>query len=123
MALFLENSPAFVIAYLGVQYAHGIVVLVNTQYRQVELAHILTDSGARACVTGAAGAAELVPLLPGLPSLTWLITVEPPTVALPPQLSVFAFDALHCIGASLLLGATVLALIPGTWTRALALAE
>jgi len=94
VALFLENSPAFVIAYLGVQYAHGIVVLVNTQYRQVELDHILTDSGARACVTGAAGAAELVPLLPGLPTLQWLITVEPLTVAPPPSLKVFAFEAL-----------------------------
>jgi malonyl-CoA/methylmalonyl-CoA synthetase len=94
VALFLENSPAFVIAYLGVQYAHGIVVLVNTQYRQVELDHILTDSGARACVTGAAGAAELVPLLPGLPALRWLIAVEPPAAALPPALAVFAFDAL-----------------------------
>ena len=67
VALFLENSPEFVIAYLGVQYAHGIVVLVNTQYRQVELDHILTDAGARVCVTGAAGAAELAPLLSGLP--------------------------------------------------------
>ncbi len=94
VALFLENSPAFVIAYLGVQYAHGIVVLVNTQYRQVELDHILTDSGARACVTGAAGALELVPLLPGLPALQWLIPVEPLTVALPPTVSVFAFEAL-----------------------------
>jgi hypothetical protein len=33
----------------------------------------------------------------------------------------FAFDALHCIGASLLVGATVLMLAPGTWTRAVAL--
>jgi malonyl-CoA/methylmalonyl-CoA synthetase len=94
IALFLENSPEFVIAYLGVQYAHGIVVLVNTQYRQVELDHILTDSGARVCITGAAGAAELVPLLPELPRLQWLITVEPPTVELPPSLSVFSFEAL-----------------------------
>ncbi|ADO70673.1 acyltransferase family protein [Stigmatella aurantiaca] len=31
---------------------------------------------------------------------------------------VFAFDALQCIGLSLLLGATLLALIPGTWGRA-----
>jgi malonyl-CoA/methylmalonyl-CoA synthetase len=94
VALFLENSPAFVIAYLGVQYAHCTVVLVNTQYRQVELDHILTDSGARACVTGAAGAAELVPLLPGLPALQWLITVEPPAMAPPPSLKVLSFEAL-----------------------------
>ncbi|MDC0714540.1 heparan-alpha-glucosaminide N-acetyltransferase domain-containing protein [Stigmatella sp. ncwal1] len=34
---------------------------------------------------------------------------------------VFAFDALQCIGISLLLGATLLALVPGTWGRAAAL--
>ncbi len=34
----------------------------------------------------------------------------------------FAFDALQCIGVSLLLGATVLALVPGSRLRALALA-
>ncbi|MDY7228845.1 acyltransferase family protein [Hyalangium rubrum] len=34
----------------------------------------------------------------------------------------FSFDALQCIGVSLLLGATVLALTPGTWSRAAALA-
>src|SRR5579872_4813684 len=59
VALFLENSPAFVVVYLGTHLAGGIVVLVNTQYRQVELTHILTDSGARLCVTGKAGADAL----------------------------------------------------------------
>jgi malonyl-CoA/methylmalonyl-CoA synthetase len=41
VALFLDNSPEFVVAYLGTQLAGGIVVLVNTQYRQVELSHIM----------------------------------------------------------------------------------
>ena len=59
VALFLENSPAFVVVYLGTHLAGGIVVLVNTQYRQVELTHILTDSGARLCVTSNAGADAL----------------------------------------------------------------
>ncbi len=83
VALFLENSPAFVIAYLGTQSAGGVVVLVNTQYRQVELSHILSDAGARACVTGAAGAAELAPLRAGLPALEWLVTVEPLSAPVP----------------------------------------
>ena len=83
VALFLENSPAFVIAYLGTWYAGGVVVLVNTQYRQVELGHILSDAGARACVTGAAGAAELAPLKAQLPTLEWLVTVEPLSAPVP----------------------------------------
>ena len=73
VALFLENCPEFVVAYLGVHLAGGIVVLVNAQYRQVELSHILTDSGARLCVTSAAGAEELTPL--ATPDLDALVIV------------------------------------------------
>jgi malonyl-CoA/methylmalonyl-CoA synthetase len=100
VALFLENSPEFAIAYLGVQHAGGVVVLVNTAYRQVELAHILSDAEVRACVTGASGASELAPLREQLPSLQWLITVEPPAAALPASLTVVPFDALLSRGAA-----------------------
>ncbi|HLW02050.1 MAG TPA: acyl-CoA synthetase [Ktedonobacterales bacterium] len=74
VALFLENSPTFVVAYLGTHLAGGIVVLVNTQYRQVELTHILTDSGARLCVTSNAGADALLSL--NLPALQTIVIVE-----------------------------------------------
>jgi malonyl-CoA/methylmalonyl-CoA synthetase len=73
VALFLENSPEFVIAYLGTHLAGAIVVLVNTQYRQVELSHIMNDAGVRLCITSAVGAEELYPLAP--PSLTTLVIV------------------------------------------------
>ncbi len=65
VALFLANSTAFVGAYLGVHLAGAIAVLVNTQYRQVELDHILRDSGAILCVTDAAGERELAALASG----------------------------------------------------------
>jgi malonyl-CoA/methylmalonyl-CoA synthetase len=100
VALFLENSAWFAIAYLGVQHAGGVVVLVNTAYRQVELAHILADAEARACVTGGSGAAELAPLREQLPSLQWLITVEAPTAALPASLTQVPFQALLGQGAT-----------------------
>ncbi len=54
VALFLGNSVDFLAAYLGIHLAGGIVVPVNTLYRQVELRHILSDSGAAVCVTDAA---------------------------------------------------------------------
>jgi malonyl-CoA/methylmalonyl-CoA synthetase len=79
VALFLGNSPAFVVAYLGTQLAGGIVVLVNTQYRQVELTHIFTDAGVRLCVTSTAGADALRPLT--LPALTTLVIVGEPGAA------------------------------------------
>src|SRR5579859_2782370 len=74
IALFLDNEPDFVVAYLGAQLAGGIVVLVNTQYRHVELSHILTDAGVRLCVTNPEGRAELLPLT--TPALTTLIVVN-----------------------------------------------
>lgn len=74
VALFLENSPAFVVAYLGTHLAGGIVVLVNPQYRQVELSHIMNDAGVRLCVTSVAGAEELQHLT--IPTLTTLVLVD-----------------------------------------------
>ncbi len=74
IALFLDNCPTFVVAYLGIQLAAGVVVLINTQYRQVELQHILTDSGVRLCVTSVAGQEALLQLV--VPTLTTLVIVD-----------------------------------------------
>jgi malonyl-CoA/methylmalonyl-CoA synthetase len=74
VALFLDNCPTFVVAYLGTQLAGGIVVLINTQYRQVELQHIMNDAGVRMCVTSAFGQAELQRL--EAPMLTSLVIVD-----------------------------------------------
>jgi malonyl-CoA/methylmalonyl-CoA synthetase len=74
VALFLETSPDFVVAYLGTHLARAIVVPVNTEYREVELTHLLRDAGVRLCVTTAAGADILRQLsLPG--ELTTLVLV------------------------------------------------
>jgi len=92
VGLFLENSPAFAVAYLGVNLAGGVVTLINTQYRQVELSHILSDARVRYCVTSPAGAAEL----------RMLDLAEPPTLIIvgqsasePPAL---AYEAFLCTG-------------------------
>jgi malonyl-CoA/methylmalonyl-CoA synthetase len=74
VALFLENCPAFVVAYLGTHLAGGVVVLVNPQYRQVELSHIMSDAGVRLCVTSTAGAAELQALT--IPTLSAVVIVD-----------------------------------------------
>src|SRR5450755_5183117 len=47
VALFLDNCPEFVIAYLGTQLSGGIVVLVNWQYQQVGLRQTIPDAGVR----------------------------------------------------------------------------
>jgi malonyl-CoA/methylmalonyl-CoA synthetase len=73
VALFLDNCPQFVVAYLGAHLGGCIAVLVNTQYRQVELSHILNDAGVRLCVTSPVGAEELATI--SAPSLEALIMV------------------------------------------------
>ena len=59
VALFLGNSPDFLVAYLGTHLARGVVVPVNTAYRRGELGHIFEDAGVRLCLTDAERRAEL----------------------------------------------------------------
>ena len=99
VALFLENSPAFVVAYLGVHLAGGIVVLINAQYREVELRHILSDSGARICVTSPAGG-ELLQSL-ALPTLQTLVLVGDPSAASSGRLEQLSFADLVQRGSAL----------------------
>jgi acyl-CoA synthetase (AMP-forming)/AMP-acid ligase II len=51
VALFAPNSPAWVAVFQGVLRANGIVTSANSLYSPAELAHQLTDSGARMLVT------------------------------------------------------------------------
>ncbi|MBX0326136.1 acyl-CoA synthetase [Oscillochloris sp. ZM17-4] len=59
VGLYLGNTPAFLAAYLGAHMAGAAAVLINTQYRQTELGHILADSAPRAVVGDAESAPEL----------------------------------------------------------------
>ncbi|PDV99159.1 acyl-CoA synthetase [Candidatus Chloroploca asiatica] len=59
VALYLTGGPAFLGAYLGAHLAGATVVLINTQYRRVELDHILGDSEPRVVVCEAEGSMHL----------------------------------------------------------------
>jgi len=50
VALYLPNIPQFVIAYYGALRIGAVVVAVSPLYKERELAHILTDSGAKIIV-------------------------------------------------------------------------
>lgn len=50
VALFLQNSPSFVIAYFGVLKAGAVVVAVNSLFKEGELEGQLCDSGAQSIV-------------------------------------------------------------------------
>jgi malonyl-CoA/methylmalonyl-CoA synthetase len=77
VALFLENCPDFLAAYLGTHLAGGVVVPVSTQYRKVELRHIFGDAGVRLCFTDRERRAELERVRGDLPSLEAVIEAGP----------------------------------------------
>ncbi|NTU80140.1 MAG: AMP-binding protein, partial [Chloroflexales bacterium] len=62
VGLYLSSGPTFLAAYLGAHAAGAAAVLINTQYRQVELRHILADSEPRVVVADAEGHAQLAEL-------------------------------------------------------------
>lgn len=76
VGLYLDNSPTFLMAYLGIHMCRGIAVLINIQYRQVELRHILTDAGVRLCITDTERSTELERVRPELPMLKTVVLVD-----------------------------------------------
>ncbi len=73
VALFLGNGPDFLVAYLGVHLAGGVVVPVNTQYRRGELRHIFEDARVRLCFTDGELRPELERVRGDLPELEAVI--------------------------------------------------
>ena len=62
VAIWLPNTAAFVIAYLGLQKLGAIAVTINTGLKAAEIDFILKDSGAEILLTTAALYAELAAL-------------------------------------------------------------
>ncbi len=59
VGIYLPNLPQYVTAFTGTLRAGGIVVPMNPQYKEREISHLLSDSGARVVVT----LADLVPVV------------------------------------------------------------
>jgi malonyl-CoA/methylmalonyl-CoA synthetase len=75
VALYLENSPSFVVTYLGVTWLGGVIVPVNTCYRETKIRHMLHDSGARLVVTDASGQAEVQKVVQDIASVNIVMEV------------------------------------------------
>ncbi len=76
VALFMENCPEFVVSYLSIHLVGGVVVLVNTQYKQIELRHILSDAGVRVCITDEARNAEIERVRGDLTDLEKVVIID-----------------------------------------------
>lgn len=60
VAVYLQTSPHFIVAALGIWRAGGVVVTMNPMYRQREVAHLLSDSGAVGVVSSQLGYREVI---------------------------------------------------------------
>ena len=63
VALFMHNSPQFVIAYYGILRADAVVVPINCMNTTGELEHLLRDAGATTIVTAQELQPRVEPLL------------------------------------------------------------
>ena len=52
VALYMQNTPQFIIAYYAILAANAVVVPVNPMCKSAELAHIFQDSQSKAIVFG-----------------------------------------------------------------------
>jgi fatty-acyl-CoA synthase len=65
VAIFMQNSPQFIIAFYAILRADAAVVLVNTMNLLNEVRHVIEDSGSKVAVFGQELAPNIVPLLGG----------------------------------------------------------
>lgn len=59
VALYMQNSPQFIISYYAIMAANAVIVPVNPMCKRAELSHILQDSDARAVIYGTELEAEV----------------------------------------------------------------
>ena len=91
VAVFLENSPQFAIAYYGALRAGGVAVCLNPMHKAVELLHEFEDSGARALITTNEAYGVVEPIRPQTELDTVVLTAygdflpENPTLPPPPS--------------------------------------
>ena len=76
-ALLAPSSPRWVIAYLGVLKAGGVVIPIDKELKSIELRHILTDCDARVLFTDHPHLDTVLEIVGGLPSLSRILTLDP----------------------------------------------
>jgi len=63
VALYMQNSPQFVIAFYAILRAGAAVVPINTMNLLEEVRHVISDSGSRVALFGQELAANIMPML------------------------------------------------------------
>ena len=76
VALFAENSAAWIVSYLGLQWIGATVVGMNPAFKETEAAQILVDSAAAAVLVDAGRQTLIDRLRARLPALQTTLRVE-----------------------------------------------
>ncbi len=79
VCIYLDSCPEYLVAYLASWRIGAVAVPANRAYREAELLHAVSDSGARAVVTDAAGVQEVRAIRERAPALATVITAGPPS--------------------------------------------
>jgi long-chain acyl-CoA synthetase len=93
IALFLQNSPQYIIAHYGVQRLGAIVIPLNPMYKEAELEYLINEVNVKGMITGQ----ELYPRIKAVrsktPSIDFVVTTnyadylpDNPTLPLPEEL-------------------------------------
>ena len=77
-AILAPSSPAWVAAYTGILKANGIAVPVDKELKQIELRHVLANSGTRVLFTEQAYLDSLLEIAEDLPELEKIIFLNQP---------------------------------------------
>lgn len=76
-ALLAPSSPRWVIAYLGILKAGGIVIPIDKELKSIELRHVLADCEARVLFTDRPWFDAVHEMVNGLPCLRQIVTLYP----------------------------------------------
>ncbi|MCL2337221.1 MAG: long-chain-fatty-acid--CoA ligase [Firmicutes bacterium] len=82
VAIYLPNSPEFLIAYFAIARIGAIALPFNIMYKGPEIKYIINNSRARILIGAAKEtSANVIGILPDIPSVEQVISVGEPTVA------------------------------------------
>ncbi len=79
VCLMLSNRPEFLYLWFGLAKIGGVMVPVNTAFKEKEATYIVNHSEATAVITEAAFSGVIGPLLSHCPSVRHAITLDPPS--------------------------------------------
>jgi fatty-acyl-CoA synthase len=121
VALYLQNSPQFIVAFYAILRADAVVVPINPMNRATEIEYMLRDSGATVMIAAQDIAANAISLLQGKPLRHLVVAAYSDYLETPTDLAIPEFirakrESFDVAGVTLWSQALARALVPGPHT-------